>query len=190
MFASKAVAVSDDVAAAGTAVPPSRPSAPPAAGHKLADLDAEGLARLRLTQIGCVFQDLQLIEGFNALENARLPADLAGVADAAFARSVRALFQRLDLGGLEFRFPFELSGGQAQRVAVARAVATEPALVLADEPTAALDGESTELVMHLLAELASKGSAVLVASHDPALQRWASRVLILRNGRLTDALPA
>lgn len=140
---------------------------------------------LRARSVGFVFQRANLVANLTARDNVRLMAELAGMAPAEAAARADALLERVGLTGLRDRFPRELSGGEEQRVAVARALVHRPAVVLADEPTASLDGESGRAVTELLIELArSVGSAVLVSTYDPRLAPYADRRLTILDGRL------
>jgi putative ABC transport system ATP-binding protein len=147
-------------------------------GQDLSRLDAAGLTEFRRGTVGFVFQFFNLVPTLTALENVQLAAGLVGGArqDAA------ARLAEVGLGGLEDRFPAELSGGQQQRVAIARALAKRPRLLLADEPTGALDHESGAQVLELLAGAAGGGCAVVVVTHDEDMVRRADRVIRLRDG--------
>jgi putative ABC transport system ATP-binding protein len=143
-------------------------------------------ARLRRRSIGYVFQDFNLIPGLSAVENVALPLELDGVrVRAARAAALEAL-SRLDLAERADRFPDELSGGESQRVAIARAVVGERHLLLADEPTGALDSVNGEAVMRLLRTACRDGVAGVVVTHDAQLASWANRVVFLRDGEVVD----
>jgi putative ABC transport system ATP-binding protein len=143
-------------------------------------------ARLRRRSIGYVFQDFNLIPGLSAVENVALPLELDGVrVRAARAAALEAL-SRLDLADRADRFPDELSGGESQRVAIARAVVGERHLLLADEPTGALDSVNGEAVMRLLRTACRDGVAGVVVTHDAQLASWANRVVFLRDGEVVD----
>lgn len=147
-------------------------------------------AQRRRREVGVVHQRLNLVPGLSALENVALPLELDGwrQTDAGAAAS-RALEEAgaADLAGLQ---PPDLSMGEQQRVAVARAIVGDRPLVLADEPTAALDSAGAETVVQLLADLAHVGRAVLLVTHDSRLASWADRVVVLRDGRVVDAVGA
>ena len=154
-------------------------------------LDDDALTRLRRTRIGFVFQFLQLLPSLSAVENVELPLQLAG------ARTARPRAMRMmDLAGvadLAGRRPHQLSGGQMQCVAIARALVHEPGLLLADEPTGRLDTRTGETVMDLLLEIRRElGTSVLMATHSPAAATAADRRLVLSNGTLVrgDAVPS
>lgn len=152
------------------------------AGQDLAGLDEAARARLRLRHVGLVFQHFNLIPDLTAEENVRLPMTLARRPEAR-PRAI-ALLDRVGLAEKARAFPGSLSGGEMQRVAIARAMANEPALILADEPTANLDEANAALVLRMLAELGTDGRAVLVASHDSLALRWFPRRARLHEGRL------
>lgn len=154
-------------------------------GNKTHGLTPEQLAKLRRTNIGYIFQSYNLFPTLTALENVRIALDVAGHSGpGALARAKQAL---CDVG-LSHKFqsyPANLSGGEKQRVAVARAIASAPAIVLADEPTAALDSENGHGVMKLLAEIAkSQNRSILVVTHDPRTLSYADRVIRIEDGRI------
>jgi putative ABC transport system ATP-binding protein len=156
-------------------------------GAALAGMSRAGRARLRRRTIGYVFQDFNLLPGLTAAENVSLPLELDGLpARKAHAAGLAAL-DKLGLAERAGRFPDELSGGERQRVAIARAVVGERRLLLADEPSGALDSGNAEAVMRLVHEACkSDGMAVIVVTHDAQLASWADRVVFLRDGRITD----
>jgi putative ABC transport system ATP-binding protein len=151
------------------------------------DVDKLGetaLARFRRDRIGLVFQFFYLLPNLTALENVLLPAQLKG--NSADARA-RELFEQLEIRETADRHPARLSGGQQQRVAIARALINEPALLLADEPTGALDTKSGELVMELLVQLNRDGQTILFVTHDARLAtRYATRRLSMADGKIAD----
>jgi putative ABC transport system ATP-binding protein len=157
----------------------------------IGDRDVTGMsrndrARLRRRSIGYVFQDFNLIPGLSAVENVSLPLELDGVGmKRARAAAMQAL-GRLDLEHRAERYPDELSGGESQRVAIARAIVGERHLLLADEPTGALDSVNGEAVMRLLRTACRDGVAGVVVTHDAQLASWADRVVFLRDGRVVD----
>ncbi|MGB6453499.1 MAG: ABC transporter ATP-binding protein [Streptosporangiaceae bacterium] len=156
-------------------------------GTALAGMSRAGRARLRRRTIGYVFQDFNLLPGLTAAENVSLPLELDGLpARKAHAAGLAAL-DKLGLADRAGRFPDELSGGERQRVAIARAVVGERRLLLADEPSGALDSGNAEAVMRLVHEACKNdGMAVIVVTHDAQLASWADRVVFLRDGRITD----
>ncbi len=143
-------------------------------------------AHLRRRAIGYVFQDFNLLAGLTAVENVSLPLELDGVpARQARAAGVRAL-EELGVGDRASRFPDELSGGERQRVAVARAIVGTRSLLLADEPSGALDSANGEAVMRLIRAACQRGVAGVVVTHDAQLAAWADRIVFLRDGRVVD----
>ena len=155
-------------------------------GIELAAVSASDRARMRRRSIGYVFQDFNLLPGLTALENATLPLELDGVpARAARVTAIEAL-EELGVADRADRYPDELSGGERQRVAIARAIVGERGLLLADEPTGALDSVNGEHVMRLLRAAAHRGVAGVVVTHEAQLASWADRVVFLRDGRVVD----
>jgi putative ABC transport system ATP-binding protein len=156
------------------------------AGQALSGMSRNERARLRRRSVGFVFQNFNLLPGLTAAENVALPLELDGVT----ARTARvAAMQALDDLGLAdraARFPDELSGGERQRVAIARAVVGERRLLLADEPSGALDSANAESVMRLVRTACRGGVAGVVVTHDAQLASWADRVVFLRDGRVSD----
>ncbi len=155
-------------------------------GVDLSTMSRNDKARLRRRYVGYVFQDFNLLAGLSAAENVALPLELDGVnAKAARREALRALAE-LGLEEQAARFPDELSGGERQRVAVARAVVGDRRLLLADEPSGALDSENGEAVMRLVRNACRNGVAGVVVTHDAQLASWADRVVFLRDGRVAD----
>ena len=153
-------------------------------GRDLATSSRQDLAALRRRRIGFVFQDLNLLPGLTALENVALPLELDGVSlSEARAEATRAL-ERIRMERFAGRFPHDLSGGEAQRIAIARAIVGDRSLLLADEPTGALDSVTGEQVMRLLRERSEAGGTVVLVTHDASHAAWADRVLFLRDGRI------
>jgi len=158
-------------------------------GQELARLKGRALASLRLRRLGFVFQAYNLVPVLTAYENAEYVLLLQGVKAEERRRRVTEVLRAVGLAGLEHRRPAELSGGQQQRVAVARAIAAEPALVLADEPTANLDAKTgTELVRMMRTLNAERGVTFLFSSHDPKVIDHADRVIRLEDGRIVEDL--
>jgi putative ABC transport system ATP-binding protein len=156
------------------------------AGRDLAGLDEAGLARALRREIGFVFQEANLLPSLTAVENVALPLELDGVRPKAAMADALGLLDSLDVRSVAARFPAQLSAGEQQRVAIARAVAGGRSLLLADEPTGALDALTGESVMCLLRQRCSGGSAVILATHNARHAAWADRVVFLHDGRLAD----
>ncbi|GAA2394175.1 ABC transporter ATP-binding protein [Dactylosporangium salmoneum] len=156
-------------------------------GTALEALSPAALARLRRDRIGYVFQDFNLVSGLTAAENVSLPRELAGVsARSARAEAVAAL-DEVGLGGEADRFPDQLSGGQQQRVAVARALIGQRRLLLADEPTGALDSATGQAVLDLIRARVDAGAAGVLVTHEARFASWADRIVFLRDGVLVDS---
>ncbi len=155
------------------------------AGRDVTGMTSQALARLRLEQVGFVFQAYNLLPVLTALENAEFPMLLQGVEAAERHARVRELFARTGMDGLEDRRPGKLSGGQQQRVAVVRAVASRPALVLADEPTANLDSAASEALLEVMAELnRDLGVTFVFATHDGRVMERARRLVRMVDGAI------
>ncbi|MCY3843770.1 MAG: ABC transporter ATP-binding protein [Acidobacteria bacterium] len=155
------------------------------AGSELGALSNRELAQLRLEQVGFVFQAYNLLPVLTALENAEFPMLLQGVPAAERSERIRELFDRTGMTGLEDRRPGKLSGGQQQRVAVVRAVASQPALVLADEPTANLDSHASEALLDMMAELNRElGVTFVFATHDGHVMERSRRLVRMVDGAI------
>ena len=155
-------------------------------GAVLSRMSRNDRARLRRRSIGYVFQDYNLLAGLSALENVALPLELDGLSARKAQSAGMAALERLGLGDGASRFPDELSGGERQRVAIARAIVGERHLLLADEPSGALDSVNSEGVMRLVLAACHTGVAAVVVTHDAQLASWADRVVFLRDGRVVD----
>ena len=155
-------------------------------GADLSVMSADDRARLRRRSIGYVFQDLNLLPGLTATENVALPLELDGTESGrAHGTALRAL-RDLGLADRAGHFPDDLSGGEQQRVAIARAMVGDRRLLLADEPSGALDTVNGETVIRMLRDACKEGMAVVVVTHDAQLAAWADRVIFLRDGRMVD----
>lgn len=155
-------------------------------GTSLEQLTVGQLASLRRRRIGYVFQQFNLIEGLTAVENVSIPLELDGVARREATVVALAALEIMGLSDFANRFPDELSGGEQQRVAIARAVVGDRILLLADEPTGALDTMTGESVMRLMRGHCERGGAGVLVTHDARLAAWADRVVFLRDGRIVD----
>jgi len=155
-------------------------------GIDLAAVSRTERARMRRRSIGYVFQDFNLLQGLTALENVTLPLELDGVPSKAARVTALEAMEELDVADRASRYPDELSGGERQRVAIARAIVGERELLLADEPTGALDSVNGEAVMRLLRAATQRGVAGVVVTHEAQLASWADRVVFLRDGHVVD----
>lgn len=160
------------------------------AGRDVANLDEDELAEIRNRHIGFVFQQFNLLASLPAWRNVELPLLYAGVARQERKERAIAALERVGLGDRTGHRPGELSGGQQQRVAVARALAGDPALILADEPTGNLDSHSTEEVLGLLDELHKAGRTIVLITHEAEVAERAGRVVHVRDGLITDPVVA
>jgi putative ABC transport system ATP-binding protein len=155
-------------------------------GVELSRQSRRELAKLRRRSAGYVFQDFNLIPALTAVENVALPRELDGVPTRRARKEALAALAELDLSELADRFPDDMSGGQQQRVAIARAIVGERRLILADEPTGALDSETGEAVLRLLRNRVDAGAAALLVTHEARHAAWADRVVFLRDGVVVD----
>ena len=155
-------------------------------GEELGSLSKGDLARVRRRRVGYVFQDYNLIPSLTAAENVALPLELDRVRTRAAMEQAHRALDEVGLDGLYDRFPDDLSGGQQQRIAIARAVVGERSLILADEPTGALDSETGEHVLALLRARCDGGAAALLVTHEARHAGWADRVVFLRDGAVVD----
>jgi putative ABC transport system ATP-binding protein len=159
-------------------------------GVDLAAVSRSDRAKMRRRSIGYVFQDFNLLPGLTALENVTLPLELDGVRSKAARSAGLQALDELDVAERADRYPDELSGGERQRVAIARAIVGERGLLLADEPTGALDSVNGEAVMRLLRAATQRDVAGVVVTHEAHLASWADRVLFLRDGHVVDQTTA
>ncbi|MGI8759501.1 MAG: ABC transporter ATP-binding protein [Acidimicrobiales bacterium] len=156
------------------------------AGDDLSTRSAAALAGLRRREVGYVFQDRNLLPQLTAAENVALPLELDGVRPRPARRRALEVLAAVGLDDLADRFPDDLSGGEQQRVAVARGIVGERRLLLADEPTGSLDSLNGEAVVALLRSRCDDGVSAVMVTHDTALAAWADRVVFMRDGRLVD----
>ncbi|MDQ1696949.1 MAG: putative transport system ATP-binding protein [Frankiaceae bacterium] len=155
-------------------------------GVSLGELSSRALAAVRRRSVGYVFQDLNLLPALTAAENVSLPRELDGVPLRRARTEALATLERFGLSDVADRFPDDLSGGQQQRVAIARAFIGERRLLLADEPTGALDTTTGESVLRLLREQCAAGAGGVLVTHEARHAAWADRIVFLRDGRVVD----
>jgi putative ABC transport system ATP-binding protein len=159
------------------------------AGEAVEAMAQNQLASLRNRRIGFVFQQFNLLPRTSALENVELPMVYAGVSAAERRARATAALTRVGLGERLDHTPAELSGGQQQRVAIARALVNQPQLILADEPTGALDSQTSHDIMELLANLHRQGMTVVLVTHEADIAAWAQRKLVFKDGSLVEDTP-
>jgi putative ABC transport system ATP-binding protein len=152
----------------------------------LSALGLKGRAAMRRTSIGYVFQDFNLIPALTAAENVALPRELDGAGARSARKAALAALEEVGIGELARRFPDQMSGGQQQRVAIARAIVGERRLILADEPTGALDSETGEDILRLIRARCDAGAAGVLVTHEARHAAWADRVVFLRDGVVVD----
>jgi len=155
------------------------------AGREVSVMDQKQLARVRLENIGFVFQGFNLFPTLTAGENVELMLDLKGVRSAAAKKTAAGLLEQVGMEEKYGTFPSDLSGGQKQRVAIARALAGEPKIILADEPTAALDSQTGRSVLEMMRRLAHEGRAVVIVTHDPRMLEFADRTIRIEDGLIS-----
>ncbi|MDP3166067.1 MAG: ABC transporter ATP-binding protein [Hydrogenophaga sp.] len=156
------------------------------AGEPVESLSPDDLASVRNRRIGFVFQQFNLLPRTSARENVELPMVYAGVPSVERQQRALAALQRVGLGERSGHTPAELSGGQQQRVAIARALVNQPQLILADEPTGALDTHTSEDIMRLLTDLNEQGITVVLVTHEADIAAWAKRRLVFRDGLIVE----
>jgi putative ABC transport system ATP-binding protein len=155
-------------------------------GRSLTSMSRNDKARLRRRSVGYVFQEFNLLVGLTAAENVSLPLELDGISGKKAHLAGMAALEELGLADRATHYPDELSGGERQRVAIARAIVGERSLLLADEPSGALDSTNGEAVMRMILVACHRGVAAMVVTHDAQLASWADRVVFIRDGRIVD----
>jgi putative ABC transport system ATP-binding protein len=155
-------------------------------GKPVESLDADARARIRNREIGFVFQSFNLIGDLSVFDNVELPLTYRGMSKAERKRRVQEALEKVAMAHRMRHYPAQLSGGEQQRVAVARALAGRPAVLLADEPTGNLDSKNAEAVMGLLRELHREGATIVMVTHDPHYAQYAERTVHLLDGRIVD----
>jgi putative ABC transport system ATP-binding protein len=156
------------------------------AGEEVESLDGDALASIRNRRIGFVFQQFNLLPRTSAVDNVELPMVYAGIKPAERRTRALAALQRVGLGDRAAHTPAELSGGQQQRVAIARALVNQPSLILADEPTGALDTQTSEDIMRLLSALNAQGMSIVMVTHEADIALWARRRIVFRDGHIVE----
>lgn len=154
------------------------------AGENLATMSKNDLARIRRVAVGYVFQQFNLLPSLTAAENISLPLELDGMKPAEARNLAEVSLAEVEMAGMEDRYPDQLSGGEQQRVAIARGLVGSRSVLLADEPTGALDEATSESILKLLRSRCDAGAAALMVTHEPAYAAWADRVVRLRDGRI------
>ena len=157
-------------------------------GKALSDIPERDLAAFRRSHLGFVFQDFNLMDTFSLRDNIFLPLVLAGESYAEMEQKLKPLAEQLGITDILSKYPYEVSGGQKQRTAVARALITDPQLILADEPTGALDSRSSDNLLELFGEINNGGQTILMVTHSVKAASHAGRVLFLRDGRVYHQL--
>ena len=157
-------------------------------GKDLSEIRERELAAFRRSQLGFVFQDFNLLDTFSLRDNIFLPLVLAGTDYREMEKRLSPIAEQLEITAVLGKYPYEVSGGQKQRAAVARALITEPAIVLADEPTGALDSRASDHLLELFERINHAGQTVLMVTHSVKAASHASRVLFLRDGQVYHQL--
>ena len=157
-------------------------------GRKLGDISERELSALRRDNLGFVFQDFNLLDTFSLQDNIFLPLVLAGNTYNEMAKKLAPIAETLNISDILRKFPYEVSGGQKQRAAVARALITEPQIVLADEPTGALDSKASDMLLGLFGQINQAGQTILMVTHSVKAASHAKRILFLRDGEVYHQL--
>ena len=155
-------------------------------GQEVARLDEKQLAKVRNQEIGFVFQQFFLLSKLDALQNVELPLIYAGVSASKRRKLAETYLKKVDLTDRSHHLPSELSGGQKQRVAIARALVNNPSIILADEPTGALDTRTGSQIMELLVELNEEGRTIIMVTHEPEIAAYAKRQIVIRDGAIAS----
>lgn len=156
------------------------------AGEEVAGLSDNKLAQVRNHQIGFVFQQFFLLSKLNAFQNVELPLIYAGVAPSKRKKLAEKYLEKVELSERMHHLPSELSGGQKQRVAIARALVNSPSIILADEPTGALDTKTGAQIMDLLTDLNKEGKTIIMVTHEPEIAAYAKRQIVIRDGVISS----
>ena len=151
-------------------------------------LDAEEKTSLRLKKMGFVFQFFNLLPELNAMENIRISMTLAGIGEKQGTIKAKEFLEQVGLAEKANNFPNQLSGGEMQRLAIARALPNNPELLLADEPTGNLDIKNEQVIMDIFKEIHKKGTTIIMVTHDPDIAKIADRIIYLRDGRIAESL--
>ncbi|MEE1326027.1 ATP-binding cassette domain-containing protein [Streptococcus ruminicola] len=154
-------------------------------GTQVEDLKEKQLAKVRNQEIGFVFQQFFLLSKLSALQNVELPLVYAGVNSSKRRQLAKQFLEKVELSERMKHLPSELSGGQKQRVAIARALVNNPSIILADEPTGALDTKTSDQIMQLLTELNREGKTIVMVTHEPEIADFATRKIVIRDGEIT-----
>ena len=157
-------------------------------GRKLSEISERNMSAFRRDNLGFVFQDFNLLDTFSLKDNILLPLVLAGKSYESMEKKLKIISEKLSIGELLAKFPYEVSGGQKQRTAVARALITDPQIVLADEPTGALDSKASDALLRLFGEVNASGQTILMVTHSVKAASHAKRVLFLRDGEVYHQL--
>ncbi|MEN8907416.1 MAG: ABC transporter ATP-binding protein [Clostridiales bacterium] len=156
------------------------------AGQNVADLNEKELARIRNREIGFVFQSFQLLPRLTALENVELPMIYSNISSKLRRKKALEILERVSLSDKTKNYPNQLSGGQQQRVAIARSIVTEPTILLADEPTGALDQKTGLDIMKLFKDLNKEGRTIIMITHDTNIANYSNRIVKILDGKLTE----